>query len=272
MAYIVYQGLKAVGESFATLTDAAPSGMSAMVTERILAVKGVESCHHVRIRRAGPKFFVDAHIRLAGGMTLYQAHSVASSIEDRIKEILPRSDILIHTEPYVGGEPITTIRNIVSEMPEIKDIHGIAVKTIGGRLSVSYHIELEPKLSVADAHECASLLERRIKEEVENVSTIVSHLEPISEISESEYSRESARMLEREIAKISAGFSEVRSLHDIEILARKGRYSVTLHCTVDGSVTLAQAHEIATKIEGKIKMVDERIDQASVHCEPEETS
>jgi divalent metal cation (Fe/Co/Zn/Cd) transporter len=35
-------------------------------------------------------------------------------------------------------------------------------------------------------------------------------------------------------------------------------------------LTLVQAHDIATKIEEKIKMADEKIDQVIVHCEPEE--
>jgi len=272
VVYIVLQGLRAARESLASLTDAAPRGMSSMVASRILAVEGVESCHDVRIRRAGAKFFVDAHVTLSAGMPLYEAHSVASKIEDQIKEILPSSDILIHTEPYIGADPIATIRYIASQMPEIKGIHGISVRTIGGKLSVSYHSELEPELSVADAHRCADLLEQRIKEELRNVSTVVSHLEPKSEVSESGYSRESAKSLEREILKISASFPQIRSLHDVEILARKGRYSVTLHCTVEDWLTIARAHDLATKIEDSIRLIDERIDRVRVHCEPESTS
>jgi len=32
---------------------------------------------------------------------------------------------------------------------------------------------------------------------------------------------------------------------------------------------LKKAHEIATKIENKIRALDEKIDQIDVHCEPE---
>jgi cation diffusion facilitator family transporter len=272
VAYVLFSGSKIIRESYATLTDAAPRGISNKVKEQILNVEGVSDCHHLRIRKAGTKYFVDAHVTLAGGMTLYQAHSVTSIIEDRISKILPQSDIMIHTEPHTGKDPVTTIRSIASSIPEIKGIHGITVRTIGGKLLISYHIELESKTTIISAHEIASNLEKNLKKELGNVSTVVSHLEPAPETSGIGYSRESASILEKEVAKISQSLPEVRSLHEIEILARGGRYNVTLHCTVDSSVTLAQAHEIATKIEEKIRAADNRIDQVSVHCEPQETA
>jgi len=66
VTYIVYQSFKAMSESFATLTDTAPKGISKEIEKQILNVKGVEDCHHLRVRRAGSKFFVDAHVKLAG--------------------------------------------------------------------------------------------------------------------------------------------------------------------------------------------------------------
>ena len=272
VAYILFSGIKILRESYATLMDAAPLGMSKKVKDQILSVEGVKDCHYLRIRKAGQKHFVDAHVTLAGGMTLYQAHSVTSTIEERISKILPQSDIMIHTEPHTGKDPVTTIRAVASNIPEIKDMHGITVKTIGGKLVISYHIELEPKITIASAHEIANSLEQRLKEELKNVSTIISHLEPAPETSGTGYSQESASLLEKQVAQISQSMPEVRSLHELEILVRDGKYNVTLHCAVDSSVTLAKAHEIATKIEEKIRVVDSRVNQVSVHCEPQESA
>jgi divalent metal cation (Fe/Co/Zn/Cd) transporter len=193
-------------------------------------------------------------------------------MEERIAKILPQSDIMIHTEPHTGKDPIATIRIVALYFPKIRGIHGITVKTIGGKILVSYHIELEPKISIMAAHEVADGLEKRLKEELENISTVVSHLEPAPETSETGYSRESDSLLENEIKRISESMPEVRSLHEIGILKRDGMYNVTMHCAVDSSVTLAQAHEIATRIEEKIKASNSRINQVSVHCEPQESA
>jgi len=75
-------------------------------------------------------------------------------------------------------------------------------------------------------------------------------------------------MLRRKIVQIGRTFPEVISLHDVQLLWRDGKYSISLHCTVDSSLTLERAHEIATKIENKIRALDERINQVDVHCEP----
>ncbi len=120
------------------------------------------------------------------------------------------------------------------------------------------------------AHEIANSLEERLNTQLKNVSTVVSHLEPTTELSESDYRPKPSSRLQKRITQISRSLSEVRALHEVQILTRAGRYSVSLHCIVDGSLSLVQAHEIATKMEEKIKSVDEKIDQVVVHCEPEE--
>jgi len=76
-------------------------------------------------------------------------------------------------------------------------------------------------------------------------------------------------MLQKRIMRIGESFPEVISLHNIQLLSRNGKYNVSLHCTVDESLTLERAHEIATKIEVKIRELDERINQVNVHCEPD---
>ena len=142
---------------------------------------------------------------------------------------------------------------------------------MGEKLSVSYHLELEPEISVKSAHEIANCLEERLKLELENVSTIVSHLEPVPKLLELDYSSKQSGRLQRRIIQISRSLPGVRSLHEVQILNRDGKYSVTLHCTFDDSMTLVQAHEIATRIEEKIrKIAGKKIDQVIVHCEPQE--
>jgi len=269
VAYIIFQSFKAMKESFATLTDTAPKGIPEEIEKKILNVKGVEDCHRLRVRRAGSKFFVDAHVKLAGKISLYRAHSITSQIEDEISRILPNSDIVIHTEPQVEEDLTSIIRNIALEIPGIHDIHGITVRKISERLSISCHIEIDPEVSISKAHEIASQVEERIRNKLKNVLSVVTHLEPASKHSESFYRLESASTLQRKIMQIKENLPEVISLHNIQLLWRDGKYSISLHCTVDASLTLKRAHEIATEIEDKIRALDERITQVDVHCEPE---
>jgi len=165
---------------------------------------------------------------------------------------------------------LEVIRGIASQLPEIRSMHGIVIRDVGGKLSVSYHLELESGISVKDAHDIANRLENQLRGKLDNVSTIISHLEPTTEHmklvngSPKELSR-----LENLIVQVSQSFSEIKSSHEIQILISDKGYNVTLHCTVDGSMTLSQAHDIATRMEEKIKSTDKKIDQVVIHCEPE---
>jgi len=201
-------------------------------------------------------------------LPLYQAHLIASQIEGEIAKILPNSDVLIHTEPHVDGDLAATIRNVALEIPGIQNIHSIIIRKVSGEFSISCHIEIDPKLSISQAHEIASRLEEQIRKKLRNITSVISHLEPASKVSEFVYSPESASMLQRKIMQIQDDFPEVVSLHNIQILSQNGKYNVSLHCTVDASLTVERAHEIATEIEGKIRALDERIDRVDVHCEP----
>jgi cation diffusion facilitator family transporter len=270
VVFIIYSSMSVVRDSAAVLLDTAPRGIVKELRGRILGVEGVKDCHHIRIRRAGSKFFVDAHVEIEGHIPLNQVHSITSRIEEEIMRVFPNSDVLIHTEPYTAEDPLMVIRDIASQFAEIKGIHGIIVRIVGGKLSISYHLELESRISVKDAHDIASRLEDQVRAKLHNVSTIISHLEPTTELMKPmDESPKELNRLEHLIVQVSQSFPEVRSSHEIQILTSDKRYSVTLHCTIDDSMTLAQAHEIATKMEEKIKRLDEKIEQVTIHCEPE---
>jgi len=49
-----------------------------------------------------------------------------------------------------------------------------------------------------------------------------------------------SEMLQRRIVQIREGFPDVISLHNIQILSRNGKYSISLHCTVDVSLTVGR--------------------------------
>ncbi len=271
VVFVLYSSLNMVRNSTSVLMDTAPRGAVEQLRRQILSVENVEGCHHIRVRRAGIRLFVDAHVEIDGHVPLNQAHQVASKIEDQIAKVFPNSDVLIHTEPHSHEDPLTVIRAIASEIPEIRGVHRIVVKTVGGELSISYHIELDPGISVKAAHDIANSLEERIKAALKNASEIVSHLEPTTELPEpAHYDTQELGRIRSQIAQIARGFPSVRSAHEAQILTRDGKYSITLHCTVDGSTSLVEAHRIATQMEEKIKMSDASIEQVTIHCEPED--
>ncbi len=269
VAYTLYSGVGIFRRSIDTLMDAAPKGLAGMIMERILRVEGVQSCHSLRVRRAGSKHFVDVHIEVDGHLPLSRAHGISDIIESEINRLLPGADVIIHAEPGVSRDLISEIRRIASEIQEIKGIHEVGVSEVGGSLMISYHLEMDPRTSLEKAHEAAEEMERRLREAFGGETVILSHLEPAEPPSAHEWVRpRETRELRRRILEVAEGYPEVASVHEIRSLTSREGLIITLHCTVEASTPLERAHEISTIMEEKIKAIDPRIRYVIIHCEP----
>lgn len=55
--------------------------------------------HKLRTRKAGSQRFVDVHVLVDPQMTVRRSHEVAEHVEARIRELLPRTAIVVHIEP-----------------------------------------------------------------------------------------------------------------------------------------------------------------------------
>lgn len=70
------------------------------------------------------------------------------------------------------------ILGILKDFPEVSDPHHLRTRRIGNYYAVEIHLRMDGRTQLAEAHEVASAIERRIKE-VLCASTIVNiHLEP----------------------------------------------------------------------------------------------
>lgn len=80
------------------------------VEEEIVALaeeeEHVSGIHNLRTRRIGNRIAIEMHLRLPGGMSLYEAHRHATNIEDRLKARFgEHTHIGLHLEPLkVNGE------------------------------------------------------------------------------------------------------------------------------------------------------------------------
>jgi cation diffusion facilitator family transporter len=57
------------------------------------------SYHELRMRKSGPRRFVDLHLLVAGDTPVREAHAVCEMIEAEIKDALTRTVVTIHVEP-----------------------------------------------------------------------------------------------------------------------------------------------------------------------------
>jgi cation diffusion facilitator family transporter len=129
---IVYTSLGLGRRTLDVLLDKAPKGAYHQILESISGLEGVDRPHDIRIRKMGPETQVDMHIEVPRTYTHDTAHKVATIVEEKVKQILPNSDVLVHVDAtqYSDETLNDRIRLIAAEMHGITNVHSIYMSNI----------------------------------------------------------------------------------------------------------------------------------------------
>ena len=98
---LVKVALDLLKTSAGELTDMSlPEETEQEIEDIIRSFPEVTEPHNLRTRRIGNRIAIEAHVRLAGEMTLHDAHDIVSAIEHRIKDRFGSGTLVtIHMEP-----------------------------------------------------------------------------------------------------------------------------------------------------------------------------
>jgi cation diffusion facilitator family transporter len=129
---IVYTSLGLGRRTLDVLLDKAPKGAYHQILESVSGLEGVDRPHDIRIRKMGPETQVDMHIEVPRTYTHDTAHRVATIVEEKVKQILPNSDVLVHVDAtqYSDETLNDRIRLIAAEMHGITNVHSIYMSNI----------------------------------------------------------------------------------------------------------------------------------------------
>ncbi len=98
--YICYGALGIAKESVQNLLDRQlPESFQIQVLNCALAVPGVMGAHDIRTRQSGQTKFIQLHLELDDKLDLFTAHQIADEVEEKIIELWPEADVLIHQDP-----------------------------------------------------------------------------------------------------------------------------------------------------------------------------
>lgn len=69
------------------------------IIEAVQKLPGVIDCHHVQLRYADARFFVEVHVNMNGAQTLEEAHERTEMVEEAIRQVVPDAVVTVHPEP-----------------------------------------------------------------------------------------------------------------------------------------------------------------------------
>lgn len=78
--------------------------------------------------------------------------------------------------------------------------------------------------------------------------------------------------IENEIIETASGVEGVRDIHDLKTRRNGISYIIDAHIVVDPSISIVEAHEIATDVEKKLHGKYGEETQMSIHVEPDRNS
>lgn len=106
--WILRMGVKLLINGFKDLADSSlPEADNKKIREILNSDPRIITYHHLRSRKSGPICMIDLRAHLDRHLSLEEAHQIADEIEDKIREVLPNVDIVIHTEPCDENENLS---------------------------------------------------------------------------------------------------------------------------------------------------------------------
>lgn len=251
------------------LMDRAPAGLRSTIERVVLEVNGVESVRELRIRGAGAEVFINLVIGIQRTRFFDQAHRIVDRVEESVRSAVPRGDVIVHAEPVIG------VRERLSDKIEwlvrqsALTAHNISILWVDESYVIDLDIEYPQGTTFIEAHELATEVEQRIRENLPNVSDVRIHLEEdtISVFSASDVTENEQFLLATARQCISA-HSEVVSISSMSCHATEEGLRLTASFALPRSLTLREMHIIVDTIETEVKSLDKRIVKVFIHAEP----
>ena len=164
------------------LLDQAPTGVQQKIEEALSQVQGMERLDSLRVRSAGARTFVDMRLTLDSGLSFTEAHRIASLIEQKVSDIVPGADALVHVNPSKKrSSKALSKEDLFSIMTEHQDLfvgyHDLNIVHHQDQYIVTMHLLMGADSRLKEAHQVCDHLERDIKQLIPE-ATVNIHLEP----------------------------------------------------------------------------------------------
>jgi cation diffusion facilitator family transporter len=266
---VVYVSWRLARQTIDALLDAAPAGIRSRIMEEVYRVDGVLEVGRVRIRRVGSRYFADVSIAMSCNVTFQKSEQVSNEVAARIRKLLPDADVVVNTVARASRQESLFDRIRAVATRNNLNVHDISVQDIDGKLHVEQHVELDERLSLKQAHDRVTRLESEMKQDVREISDILTHIE--SEPATIETSDGLVRVpnFEERLQAVTQNFPEVVDMHDLTFKRVSGRLYLSLHITMQDDLPLSRVHDIQTAVEGRFRQEVPELFRVLIHPEPQ---
>jgi divalent metal cation (Fe/Co/Zn/Cd) transporter len=180
---------------------------------------------------------------------------------------------MVHVEPIIPADTSTTQRVYHVARQRNLNVHDVRVRATRGREEVGLHLEVDPALTLGEAHAMADDLERAILAELPHVRRVTTHLEGVAEetLPHEDITASSPNLvaLVERVAEVAVGEGRCHAVR----VYRHGQgdeasYDLVLHCTLPAALPLEEAHARSEDVERALRAALPALNAVTVHAEP----
>jgi len=162
-------------------------------------------------------------------------------------------DVLMDRAPLEAEE---AARTAIARLRPAVELRRLRMRQAAGRHFADVVIGVPPGAAVGQGHAAADAVEAAVQEAVPE-SDVVVHVEPVDEAAIRDRAQAAATQVPR-----------VREVHNVVVLEVGARTEVSLHLKLPGTLSLEEAHEVATEVEQAIVGSVPEVDAVQTHLEP----
>jgi cation diffusion facilitator family transporter len=267
---VIFVSYKLGKRTVDVLLDRAPDGLPQKITEAAGEVEGVMNVGQVRMRRSGPSFFVDMTVEVDRNLSFERTHAIAEAVEQRVQDIAPGSDVVVHTDPREVERETMAKRIRAVAYRNNMSVHNISMHEDRGQVYVDLHLEVDDHLALHQAHEMASHIERDLKEDMPEIKQVNTHIESRgTSIGDGVDVTAREPALIQMVHEITNGIAGKSRCHNVKVRRHGNQYSVSLHCNFNKELSIIQVHNMSSRIEESLKQRIPKLERVLVHAEPE---
>ncbi len=157
---------------------------------RALAVDLDIDIHNILLYEVEGEFDAEFHAEVDSTLSLQAAHTIITTLEERIKQASPNLlDIIVHIEPRgqkVGvssdglkeQDVFKTVNEVVQDVLEFGACHHMQTRRYDNGWAVSMHCTLPGDMLLRDAHRISTRLELSLRQSLPGLDWVVIHTEP----------------------------------------------------------------------------------------------
>jgi divalent metal cation (Fe/Co/Zn/Cd) transporter len=265
---VLFAATRLARQNVDVLMDRVPAEAEEAARQAIAGLEPAVELRRLRMRQAAGRHFADVVIGVPPGEAVGQGHAAADAVEAAVQEAVPQSDVIVHVEPGVEAAIRERAQAAAMRVPRVREVHNVNVLEVDRQIHISLHLKLPGDLTLEEAHEVATEVERAIVDSVPEVDAVQTHLEPLAEPGPGRTAEDADVLRQREAVAAVVREATGAAPRDLRFLHTDEGLVAFLTLGLDPGSRLSEAHSRASEIEEEIRRASQGIADVIVHTEP----